>query len=80
MFNPLVGDLSKLKDPELENKILELTKKYYSAMRLGMGGSAQQIIITLNMYKSELQKRQREAMETTIKKQDKDLDDLINID
>jgi hypothetical protein len=80
MFNPLIGDLSKLKDPELESKILDLSKKYNSAMRLGMSGASQQIIMTLDMYKYELNKRQRLAIESTMKKQNKDLTNLINID
>jgi hypothetical protein len=80
MFNPLVGDLTKLKDTELELKVLDLGKKYNSAMRLGMGGAAQQIAMTLDMYRYELNKRQRAAMETTLTKQNKDLDGLINID
>jgi len=80
MFNPLVGDLSKLKDAELELKVLDLGKKYNAAMRLGMGSAAQQIVMTLDMYRSELNKRQRAAIETTMTKQNKDLDGLINID
>ena len=53
MFNPLIEDPSKLKDQDLENKILDLSRKYGIAMRLGQGGVAQQIVITLDAYRME---------------------------
>ena len=80
MFHPLVSDLRKVKDQELENKILELSKKYSAAANMGMGGACSQIITLLDMYKMELDRRQRENMQAIMKKQNKDLDDLINVD
>lgn len=80
MFNPLLKDPSKLKDQELENKILDLAQKYNIAMRLGNGSVAQQIVLNLNMYKDEQQRRNAETMKAAMKKQDKGLDDLINVD
>jgi len=81
MFNPLIEDPSKLKDQDLENKILDLSRKYGIAMRLGQGGIAQQIVITLDAYRMEQQTRQIESMKTIQEKQKKQgLDDLINVE
>jgi hypothetical protein len=80
MFHPLLDNPAKIKDQELENKILELTKKYHTAARMGQGGVCQQIMIILEMYKEEQAKRNQAAMASTMKKQNKDLDDLINVD
>lgn len=79
MFHPLAEDPSKLKEKDLDEKVLDLTKKYHIALRLGHGGIANQIAIALEMYKIELHKRQQTAMQSTMKKQNKDLDDLINV-
>ena len=81
MFDPLIEDPSKLKDQDLENKILDLSRKYGIAMRLGQGSIAQQIVITLDAYRMEQQARQIEAMKTIQEKQKKQgLDDLINVE
>ena len=81
MFNPLIENPSKLNDQELENKILDLSRKYGIAMRLGQGGIAQQIVITLDAYRMEQQTRQIESMKTIQEKQKKQgLDDLINVE
>ena len=81
MFNPLIENPSKLKDQDLENKILDLSRKYGIAMRLGQGGIAQQIVITLDAYRMEQQRRQIESMKTIQEKQKKQgLDDLINVE
>lgn len=80
MFNPLLGSLSKIKDADLESKIQELTKKYHIAARMGQGAICGQIIGLLESYKEELQTRQLKASQDLVKKQDKDLDDLINVE
>ena len=81
MFNPLIEDPSKLKDQDLENKILDLSRNNGIAMRLGQGGVAQQIVITLDAYRMEQQTRQIESMKTIQEKQKKQgLDDLINVE
>jgi hypothetical protein len=80
MFHPLLEDPSKLKDQDLENKILDLSRKYGIAANMGMGTACQQIITALDMYKIEQNRRQQASMQTVIKKnQDRDLDDLINV-
>jgi hypothetical protein len=80
MFHPLLGDPRKLKDQDLENKIIDLSRKYGIAASMGQGGACFQIITALDMYKSEQMRRQAENMKTIVKKQNKDLDDLINVD
>jgi hypothetical protein len=80
MFHPLLGDPSLLKDQDLDAKILDLTKKYGIAARMGQGGACQQIVIALEAFKAEQQRRQNRSLADTMKKQNGDLDDLINID
>lgn len=80
MFHPLLGNPSKLKDTDLDNKINELTKKYYIAARMGQGGVADQIAVALEMYKAEQFQRHTAMTEKIARKQDKDLDDLINVE
>lgn len=76
MFNPLVDNLSNLKDQDIEDKILELSKKYHQAARLGKVDLLTQIQTILIMYKEE---RSRRAM-TRKTQLDGDLDQLINVD
>lgn len=80
MYHPLLENPQNLKDQDLENKIIDLSKKYHIASTMGQGGICQQIISAIGMYKEELQRRQQESIKTLIKKQDKGLDDLINVD
>jgi glutamate synthase domain-containing protein 3 len=75
-MHPLVHDLDKLKDAELENKINELTKKYFSTHNFDV---QQQIIMVLESYKEELSKRQRSAYEKMMNSRNKDLDKLIKV-
>jgi hypothetical protein len=79
MYHPLLDDPKNVKDQDLENKILDLGRKYHIAARSGQGGVCQQIIVILEMYKDEQRRRQIESANTLIKKQNKDLDDLINV-
>jgi hypothetical protein len=79
MYHPLLDDPKNVKDQDLENKILDLGRKYHIAARSGQGGVCQQIIVILEMYKDEQRRRQMESANTLIKKQNKDLDDLINV-
>ena len=77
MFNPLMPDLKEVKDQELENKLYELTKKYWIAARGGNGGLAQQILVALEAYKDEMRLRQANQQRAMLEKQNKDWDDLI---
>ena len=77
MFHPLVDDLSHLKDTEVEEKILELSKKYFAAQRLGKHDMLTQINTLVIKYKQEMSKRNSEKLRTQL---DGDLDQLINVD
>lgn len=77
MFNPLMPDLREIKDQELENKLHELTKKYWIAARSGNGALGQQILVALEAYKDEMRQRQINQQRALMEKQNKDLDDLI---
>ncbi len=77
MIHPLAVNLSSLKEPELETKIQDLSKKYFmAANNLAV---QQQIILLLDMYKSELQTRRQKLWEEQYQKRDTDLDSLINV-
>ena len=80
MFNPLLPDLSSLKNDDIDNKIVELMKRYTVASRFGQGGVCEQILVLLEAYRSEQSARHQAAIQKMIKNQDKDLDDFINID
>ena len=76
MFHPLEGDLSTLKDQDVENKLIELNKKYHAAVRLGSRDLLTQLSTFITIYKQELAKRHAEKMKST----DSDLGQLINVD
>jgi hypothetical protein len=79
MFHPLINDLRSIKDQDLESKIVELTKKYQIASRMGQGMAAHQIALVIEVFKEEFYRRQERSMEKLANK-DKDLDDLINVE
>lgn len=75
-MHPLVTDLTSLKDGELEEKINELTKKYFMAHNYEL---QHQIVLVLDVYKEELAKRQQDAYNKMMNSRNKDLDKLINV-
>lgn len=79
MFNPLIENLSQLKDADLENRISDLNRKYTIALRTGNSDLAMQVVVALESHKDELNRRQAEATKKLLQKQNKDLDGLINI-
>lgn len=80
MFNPLLPDLSTLKDDDVDKKITELMQKYFQASRFGQSGVMQQISVILSCYKEEQQKRQQAANQKLVQNRNQDLDDFINVD
>jgi hypothetical protein len=76
MFHPLETDLSQLKDQEIENKLLELNKKYHAAVRLGSRDLLTQLQTFITIYRQELSKRYA----SKLKQGNDDLDQLINVD
>lgn len=75
-MHPLVNDFSHLKDSEVENKIGELTRKYFMTRNVEIRG---QIVMLLESYKEEAGNRQRAALEKLMENRDKSLDKLINV-
>lgn len=72
----MVDDLSQLKDTELENKVQELSRKYFQTHNPAL---QYQISLFLDMYRSELQSRRAKVWQEQYQKRDTDLDSLINI-
>jgi ribosomal protein L29 len=77
MLHPLTQDLSQLKDTEIEEKVNELTKKYFQASRLGNAELLTQLSTFITIYKEEMGQRLRAKTQGTM---DGDLDQLINVD
>jgi hypothetical protein len=75
-MHPLIDNLHQLKDSELENKINDLTGKYFSARNFEV---QRQIVMVLDTYKEELSRRKQIEYEKMMNSRNKDLDKLINI-
>jgi hypothetical protein len=80
MFHPLMDPVTRLKDADLEARIVDLSKKYFIAAKSGNSDLTHQILLALESHKEEQHRRRKEANAELLKKQDKDLGDLINID
>lgn len=76
MFNPLVDDFSLLSDNEIENKIIELGKKYWQARNPQVQS---QIATILEMYKQEAYSRRAKQSQKDQQDGDNSLDNLINV-
>jgi hypothetical protein len=75
-MHPLVDNLHLLKDSELENKINDLTGKYFSARNFEL---QRQIVMVLDTYKEEMSRRKQLEYEKMMNSRNKDLDKLINV-
>lgn len=75
-MHPLIGDLSTLKDSEVDSKINELTRIYFATNNFEL---QQQIVMALDTYKIELAKRQAATYEKMMNTRNKDLDKLIKV-
>jgi hypothetical protein len=80
MYNPLLPDPSNLKDAELEERVLDLGRKYSIAARTGMNQVLPQLLVAIDLYKTELSKRGAAALQNTARKTNGNLDDLIKVD
>jgi hypothetical protein len=78
MFHPFQEDPKQLTDTELTQKISELSKKYTQASRLGNAQLLTQLQTFVTIYRDELRRRAMQPIKTN--DQDKDLDQLINVD
>jgi len=75
-FNPLVDDLTDIPTKVLEEKLLELNKKYWMTQNPQVRG---QMVAILDMYKLELQARRAQDAQKNNDQGDNSLDNLINI-
>lgn len=80
MFNPLLSDPASYKDADLDNKIVELSRKYHIAARSGQGQVCQQIAVILDALKQEQQVRRAKSLKDVKVNQNNDMDGLINIE
>jgi hypothetical protein len=75
-MHPLMEDISKLKESELESKISDLSRKYFMTHNPNVQS---QIALMLDMYKIELRSRREKNIIEEYQKRDRDLDNLINV-
>jgi hypothetical protein len=77
MFDPRIDNLDTFTDSEIENRIIELGRKYWMSRNPEV---QQQIAIALDMYKEEASIRRAKAL---LKQQEQNgenpLDNLINV-
>jgi hypothetical protein len=78
MFHPLEGDLSLLSDSQVEQKLQELSRKYFAAQRLGSYDLLTQLSTFVTIYRNEMSKRYLNKNKGT--DLGDDLDQLINVD
>lgn len=76
MTHPLSEDFSQLKDVEIEQRIQDLSKKYWQTQNANV---QRQITMFLDMYKTEMQHRRQQQLNQLYQKRSKDLDNLINV-
>ena len=76
-MHPLVTEIEKLSESEIEQKIHDLSKKYYMTRNFQL---QEQIIMVLEDYRAALSKKQQAALQAAIDNRNKGLDKLINID
>lgn len=79
MFHPFQEDPKELTETELTQRISELSRKYTQAARLGKPELLTQIQTFVTIYRDEIRRRAMLPIKTN-EDQDKDLDQLINVD
>jgi hypothetical protein len=77
-MHPLQINLATLTDNEVEEKIKELTKKYFTVLQVSPSAGTQ-VLMLLEDYRAEQQSRQYKKQEEMRKSLGTDFDDLINI-
>lgn len=77
MFNPLVDNFDDLTNAEIENKISELSRKYFISRNPQV---QQQIAVLLDMYKQEMHSRiAKQRVKDQEQNGENGLDNLINV-
>lgn len=75
-MHPLLENLSSLKDTEIEQRIQELSRKYFQTQNVSV---QHEITMYLDAYRVELASRQAKLWKELHEKRDTDLDNLINV-
>ncbi len=75
-MHPLAEDFSQLKDSEIEEKILDLSKKYWATHNPNV---QHQISMFLDLYNEEIRARRAKAWQQQYQNRDKGLDNLIKV-
>ena len=75
-MHPLVKDLSEFTTPQLQEKIVSLQKKYFA---MNNAQVQNQIVLLIDTYNLEIERRQRSKDKKEPNKDNNDLDKLINI-
>jgi hypothetical protein len=75
-MHPLVNDLSDVSTSELQQKIINLQKKYFVSHNSDVQN---QIVLLIDTYNLELEQRQRSKSKKETTNDNNDLDKLINI-
>jgi hypothetical protein len=75
-MHPLAGSFEHLKDSEIEEKITDLTKKYFMTSNSEV---QMQISSLLENYKEEIGKRRQLQLQRLMQKSEKSLDNLVKI-
>jgi hypothetical protein len=76
MFHPLITDLKSLKDSDLDQKLEELTRKYWLTSNQEV---RYQMTVLIDMYQAELKIRRDALMKSHMEKRNKDMDNLIKV-
>jgi len=74
MFNPLADNFEDLTDSQIQEKVQDLTKRYYQTRNPGLQN---QIAVMLDMFRQEQTTRMYRQKQQD--DNDPDLDNLINI-
>lgn len=74
MFNPLADNFEDLTDSQIQEKVQDLTKRYYQTRNPGLQN---QIAVMLDMFRQEQTLRMYKQKQQD--SDDPDLDNLINI-
>jgi hypothetical protein len=74
MFNPLVTGITDLSDDELIAKVNELNTKMRQAGQAGMFSAINQMVVILNEYQEEVNRRHQKSMEEGKEKYDELID------
>ena len=72
MYHPLLDDVGKLTDGELQDKITDLTKKLNQSYRFGNPALIRQVGMVLDEMKEERVRRDREHLKKLAEQNDND--------